>query len=167
MYRTMYQNVGLAAVGACSVLALSLAPAAAFADGGHDLIDASLPPSNVNDPLINGVAPGGVPWIIDRGEVRVRDNGRMDVRIEGLQVPAADGSARNPVRSLNAVLYCGGKAVADSGPHALTTPGGDARFRVHLAVPKHCDMATVLISPTALVGARFIASAVADHEDDD
>jgi len=167
MYRTMYRNAGLAAVGACSVLALSLAPAAAFADGGHDLIDASLTPSNVNDPLINGVAPGGVPWIIDRGEVRVRDNGRMDVRIEGLQVPAADGSASNPVASINAVLYCGGKAVANSGPQPLSMPGGDARFRVQLAARKHCDMATVLISPTQLVGQRFIASAVADDEDDD
>lgn len=167
MYRTMYRNARLAAVGACSVLALSLTPTAAFAHGGDDLIDANLTPSNVDDPSINGVAPGGVPWIIDRGEVRVRDNGRMDVRIEGLQVPAADGSASNPVGSINAVLYCGGKAVADSGPHPMTTPGGDARFRVHLAVPEHCHMATVLISPTALVGARFIASAVADDDDDD
>jgi len=145
---------------------LSLAPTAAFADGGHDLIDADLTPSNVNDPSINGVAPGGVPWIIDRGEVRVRDDGRMDVRVEGLQVPAADGSASNPVASINAVLYCGGMPVADSGPHPLSVPGGDARFRVQLAAPEHCDMATVLISPTALVGVRFIASAVADEDDD-
>lgn len=167
MYRDMYRNARLAAVGACSVLALSLSPAAAFADGGDDLIDASLTPSNIHDPAINGVAPGGVPWIIDRGEVRVRDDGRMDVRIEGLQVPAPDGSASNPVASINAVLYCGGMAVADSGPHPLSVPDGDARFRVRLAVPRHCDMATVLISPTPLVGQRFIASAVADDEDDD
>lgn len=170
MYRDMYRSARLAAVGACSVLVLSLSPAAAFADDGGDggdIIDANLTPSQVNDPAINGVAPGGAPWIIDRGEVRVRDDGRMDVRIEGLQIPAADGSASNPVASINAVLYCGGMAVANSGPHAMTVPGGDARFRVQLAVPRHCDMATVLISPTQLVGVRFIASAVADDEDDD
>src|SRR3954467_587781 len=162
----MRTKIGLTGAAVLSALALSVMPGAQ-ASSKHDLIRADLMGSNPDMPAINGVAPGGAPWVIDRGEVRGRDNGRMDVRIEGLQVPAADGSASNPVGSINAVLYCGGKAVADSGPHTLTTPGGDARFRVHLAVPKHCDMATVLISPTALVGARFIASAVADDEDDD
>jgi hypothetical protein len=166
MYQAMYRSARLAAVGACSVLALSVAPATAFADGGDNLIDADLTPSNIHDPAINGVAPGGAPWIIDRGEVRVRDDGRMDVRIEGLQIPAADGSASNPVASISAVLYCAGTAVANSGPQSMTVPGGDARFRVQLRVPQHCDMATVLISPTALVGARYIASAMADEDDD-
>jgi hypothetical protein len=166
MYRTMYRNARLAAVGACLVLALSLSPVAAFADGGDDLIDADLTASNVDDPPINGVGPGGAPWIIDRGEVRVRDDGRMEVRIEGLQIPAADGSASNPVASINAVLYCGGQPVANSGPQPMSVPEGDARFRVELQVPEHCDMATVLISPTQLVGVRFIASAVAEEEDD-
>ena len=166
MYQALQRNARLAAVGACSVLALSLAPAAAFADGGHDLIDADLTPSNVTDPAINGVGPGGAPWIIDRGEVRVRDDGRMDVRIEGLQIPAADGTASNPVASINAVLYCAGTPVANSGAQPMTVPDGDARFRVQLQVPHHCDMASVLISPTALVGVRYIASAMADEDDD-
>jgi hypothetical protein len=166
MYRNTYRNARLAAVGACSVLALSLSPAAAFAHGGDELIDANLTPSNIDDPPINGVAPGGAPWIIDRGQVRVREDGRMDVRIEGLQIPAADGSASNPVASINAVLYCGGMAVANSGGQPMSTPDGDARFRVQLQVPEDCDMASVLISPTALVGVRYIASAVADEDDD-
>jgi hypothetical protein len=50
--------------------------------------------------------------------------------------------------------------VADSGPMPLSIPAGDARFRVQLDVPRTCTDATVLISPSAAVGAAFIASAV-------
>jgi hypothetical protein len=160
----MSRNFRLATVGTFSVLALALSPAAALADGGDDLIDADLTPSLPGDAPINGVAPGGAPWVIDRGEVRVRDSGRMDVRIEGLQIPRTDGTEDNPVPSIVAVLYCGGSPVADSGPQPMTVPEGDAEFRVWLQVPERCDMATVLISPSTAVGARYIASAV--EEDD-
>jgi hypothetical protein len=42
----------------------------------------------------------------------------------------------------------------------LSVPEGDARFRVFLDVPRTCEDATVLISPSAAVGKAFIASAV-------
>ena len=153
-------------VGVLSVLPLALSPSAALADSGngHDLIRADFTPSMPQDPLINGIAPGGAPWVLDRGEVRVRESGRMDVRLEGLQIPR-NGGEDNPVPSIDAVLYCGGMMAADSGPQPLSVPAGDARFRVMLDVPDDCDMATVLIqvSPT-----RYIASAMAmdDHDDD-
>ena len=86
---------------AVPALALTLTPSAASAGqgrhGGHDLIRSDLTPSLPTDDPIVGDGPGSLPWIIDRGEVRVRMNGRMDVRIEGLQVPRADGTADNPV----------------------------------------------------------------------
>jgi hypothetical protein len=165
----MHLNVRLATVGAVSVLALLVSPGAALADHahGHNLIRSDLTPSKPNFPKINGVAAGGAPWIIGRGHVRVRESGRMDVRIQGLQIPSATGAA-NPVASIDAVLYCGGMQVADSGPQPMTVPGGDARFRVSLSsVPRHCAMATVLISPSAAVGAVYIASAMADDDRDD
>jgi hypothetical protein len=169
----MHSTKRLAIVGTMSALALALSPAAALAhDGGDNIIKAPLTPSMPApaSPVINGVNPGGLPWIIEKGSrVRVRDNGRMDVRIRGLQVPNFNGGGdANPVGSIDAVLYCGGMPVADSGPQPMSMPGGDARFRVWLDVPRHCDMATVLISPSAAVGAVYIASAMAgDHDDDD
>ena len=66
-----------------AVLALSPSPASAHDGGGDDLIREDLVPSLTTDPPINGLQPGGLPWVLDRGEVRVRDDGRMDVRIEG------------------------------------------------------------------------------------
>lgn len=153
-----------ALVGAVSVLTLAITPSAALArGGGDDLIRADFTPSLPTDPQINGINPGGLPWVLDDGEVRVRESGRMDVELEGLQIPR-NGGEDNPVASIRAVLYCDGLRVTDSGPQPLSVPGGDAEFRVMLMVPDKCDMATVLIQPNATA---YIASAVAmpDHED--
>jgi len=167
----MHPTNRLAIVGTMSVLALALSPAAALAhDGGHNIIKATFTPSQPApaSPDINGVHPGGAPWVIKDSMVRVRDNGRMDVRIEGLQIPGSNGNpTANPVGSIDAVLYCDGMQVADSGPHPMSVPGGDAEFRVWLKVPRDCDMATVLISPTGRVGTTYIASAMAGDDDDD
>lgn len=153
----------VALIAAAPALALSLAPSAAVANHGrhlgHDLIRSDLTPSLPTDAPINGVNPGGAPWQIDRGEVRVRPNGRMDVRIEGLQIPR-NGAADNPIPAIDAVLYCDGTQVADSGPQPMSVPGGDARFRVFLDVPTVCHAPSVLISPSTAVGAAYISSAV-------
>ena len=134
----MKWKIPVVLVSAVAALALSLTPSAAFArHGGHNLIRADLTPSMPTDDPINGVPPGGLPWQISRGEVRVRESGRMDVRIEGLQIPR-NGGADNPIPFIDAVLYCGGMQVADSGAKPMTVPGGDSRFRVHLMVPKRC-----------------------------
>jgi hypothetical protein len=156
----MKWKIPVALVSVVGALVLTLTPSAAFAaHRHHDLIREGLTPSMPTDDPINGVNPGGLPWVLDRGRVRVRDNGRIDVRIQGLQIPR-NGGEDNPIAAVDAVLYCGGMAVADSGPQAMTVPGGDARFRVHLMVPKTCADATVLISPSTAVGLAYIASAM-------
>jgi hypothetical protein len=159
----MNRKLSATLLAAVPAFALTLVPSTALADdgrNGHDLIRMELTPSLPTDDPIDGVNPGGLPWQIQRGEVRVRESGRMDVRIEGLQVPRADGTADNPVGMIDAVLYCSGVQAADSGPHPMSIPEGDARFRVFLTVPQTCADATVLISPSAAVGTAYIASAV-------
>jgi hypothetical protein len=158
-------KLSVAMLAAGSALVLTLVPAAAQAHHGrhhgHNLIRADLTPSMPTDAPINGVNPGGLPWVLDRGQVRWRDNGRVDVRIEGLQIPFATGDA-NPIASIDAVLYCDGMMAADSGPQPMTVPGGDARFRAMVATPSRCHDATVLISPSTAVNVAYIASAMAD-----
>lgn len=164
----MHVSSRLALVGAGAVLALVVTPVAASAHGGdHTLIKAAFTPSKTTDPAINGVNPGGRDWILDRGEVRVRDTGRTDVRLEGLQIPAfnPDGTAANPVALITVSLYCGGTLAARSDPQPLSRPDGDARFRITLAAMDSCDAATVLINPNN--PAAYIASAMAGDEDDD
>lgn len=163
----------VALAGVIPALALAFAPSAALADGGDNLIRGNLTPSMPTDDPINGVNPGGLPWIIDRGEVRVRESGRMDVRIEGLQIPAPSPFSAtdpfNPIPKIHAVLYCDGMMAADSGARNMTVPGGDSRFRVHLMLPEMCDMPSVLIQPNnATTGApnpAYIASLVGSDDD--
>ncbi|MGA8211078.1 MAG: hypothetical protein WB441_06805 [Nocardioidaceae bacterium] len=155
----------LTGVGALAALGLLLSPTAALAHGGgDDLVDADLVPSMPADQAIDHVKPGAAPWILGDGKVRVRADGRMDVEIEGLQIPDFQGLGdRNPVTSIRAVLHCGGTAAGDSGPRPMSDPAGDAKLRVWLSVPRQCAKATVLIKPA---GADvYIASAVAGDRD--
>ena len=92
----MHVRTALAVVGAMSAITMMAMPGAANAGSSHDVIRADLLPSLPNFPAINGVLPGGAPWIIDRGEVRVRDSGRMDVRIEGVGAAPAGQPAPTP-----------------------------------------------------------------------
>ncbi len=170
----MHSKLPVLLVGAAAALGLTLAPSVAVAHdgGGHDLLRGRLTASVPTDDAIDRVPPGGLPWVIDRGEVRVRDSGRMDVRIEGLQIPfAAPDVTRNPVPNIHAVVYCGGAAVADSGSQPMSVPGGDSGFRVRLTVPQTCADAVVLIQPDSATtpGTRanaYIASLVATGDDD-
>ena len=160
----MHRMLSAAVLGATVVLALT--PSAALADQGNgrhlgnDLLRSALTPAVPTDAPIDGVKAGGLPWVIDRGEVRLRVGGRLDVRIEGLQVPRADGTADNPVPSVDALVFCGAAKVADSGPQPLSVPGGDLRLRTTVALPSACVSPTVLISPTATAGGAYIASAI-------
>ena len=173
-----HSKLAIGMIGGAAALVLALSPSAALAHGhhhhrhGHNLLRGDLTPSMPTDPAINGVPPGGLPWVISRGEVRVRDNGRMDVRIEGLQIPfPAPDVTRNPVANIHAVLYCSGMMAADSGSHPMSVPGGDSRFRVMLMVPKTCDDAVVLIQPDSPTtpgtpANAYIASVMASDADD-
>jgi hypothetical protein len=167
----MSRKLPVALLGAVPALALALMPSSALADHGgddgghhhshhghHDLLRSRLVPAKPTDATINDVKPGSLPWVIRRGEVRVRANGRIDVRIRGLQVPR-NGSADNPVPSIDAVVYSHGTMVADSGPEPLSVPDGNARFHTFVSLPRHVHDVTVLISPSSAVGAAFIASA--------
>lgn len=161
----------IALLSAAPALALALAPSSALAHNGHHGHDhhgrhhghtvfrSHLVPATPTDAPINGVNPGAVPWVIDRGEVRVRANGRLDVRIDGLQVARADGTTDNPIASVDAVVYSDGVMVADSGPEPLSVPDGDAHFRAFVPMPRHLHHVSVLISPSTAVGTAFIASA--------
>jgi hypothetical protein len=157
----------LALACTASALALVLTPVAVSAhDSGDRLVEGRFTPSLPTDPPIAGVRAGGAPWVLGRSSVTLRENGRLDVRLVGLQIPRADGTKDNTVGQITAGVFCGGTLAARSAPQPLTVPDGDARFRVWLDVPETCDMATVLISPAANAGV-YIASATATHDDED
>jgi hypothetical protein len=141
--------------------ALVVGALSAFGSGhghgnGHDgrLIDQSLAPSIPTDPVFHGVAPGGAPWVLKDGSVRLSGD-RLDLRVKGLVIPVAPGNGTpGPVNTISASLYCG----ADTNTMAAATTGqvpisrsGDARIRDNsFDVPSTCLSPVILVNPNGI-----------------
>ena len=110
----------------------------------HDLLRAPIAGSLTSDPEIFDVSPGGAPWVIDRGNARVRTNGRIDVRVEGLIIPRGDNT--NPVPRLSASLACNGMVVATTRTVRFSK-AGDARIHDKIRVPERCIAPVVMLNP--------------------
>ncbi|HYN64318.1 MAG TPA: hypothetical protein VES36_06900 [Candidatus Limnocylindrales bacterium] len=87
-------------VAACSALSMMLAVGALGSDrsghgNGHDksdhgkrhdkrhgapLIEESLAPSQPTDPAFHGVTPGGAPWVLKRGDVQLKSDGKFTLQ---------------------------------------------------------------------------------------
>jgi hypothetical protein len=97
-----------------------------------------------------------------KSTVRVREDGRISVKIRGLVIPPPRGTGVNPIAAVVATLVCGDMVAASTEPFALSA-AGDGSTRAVISVPRHCDDPAVLIQPAAN-RAVYIASAV--DEDD-
>lgn len=164
MRTTRRAALALLSIGALGGAAVTAVGAAA--DGGHGgrhggrtLFASSLAPSVPADDAIHGAMPGAAPWVIRRGEVRLRQDGRLRVRIEGLVIPVAPANGTpGPVMSVSAGLYCGssGTAAASTGTAPISR-AGDAQIDARLTLPAKCPGAVVLVHPNGNAG-LFIAS---------
>jgi hypothetical protein len=159
---------------ALATVALAVGATTAFAHGDrghhgqkHEHHGAAILRSDVfgsqpNGPKLFGVSPGGAPWVIGEGAARVRRDGRVKVRVEGLVIPTAPQNGTNPLSNIAATVYCGGIAVGTT--HAVPfSPAGDARIdeKLATAVPKPCLAPAVLLNPApggAINSAVYIAA---------
>jgi hypothetical protein len=125
---------------------------------GAPLITESLAPSQTTDPTLHGVAPGGAPWILKRGEVRLKRDGKLDLFVRGLVIPSL-GTA-GPVTTISASLYCGADSnttAADTSQQVPISPEGNARIRdTSFSVPPTCLAPVILIHPNG-VATTYIA----------
>jgi len=149
------------AVAALAALALTASPALADGSSGHSILRAELVGSMPADPPIAGVAPGGAPWVNGPSKARVREDGRIEVKIKGLNIPT---TGVNPVASVVAALVCDGVVESRTAAFALS-PAGDGSTSDVITGTRHFEDPVVLIQPAANL-ARFIASTVDDHHDD-
>lgn len=120
---------------------------------GKSQLDASLLPSLTSDPTLHGVMPGAKAWVLDRSELRVRADGRIEVRVRGLLL--AGQTTPGPVTAISASLFCG--ADSDTTPAAATrqaplSSSGNGRIRDRIAIPARCLAPIVLINPTLSPG---------------
>ena len=126
-------------------------------DANGPLIRASLAPSLTTDPVFHGVNPGGAPWMLQRGEVRLKRDGTFDLRVRGLVIPNPPGDGTpGPVNTINASLYCGADSVTTAAATTQQVPisrTGDARIDAKLSLPPTCLAPVILVHPNGAMGA--------------
>ena len=130
--------------------AFSAAPASAHGSGlsGRTLLSAQLVGSMPApaSPLIAGINPGGAPWVNGPSPVRVREDGRITVKVRGLVIPPPRGTGVNPVPSVVATLVCGNMVKDSTEPFALDM-AGNGQISDTISVTLPCDSPAVLIQP--------------------
>jgi hypothetical protein len=169
----------LAAVSAVAALAVGTSAASAgrhHGDGGghhgggtvmaFDTMAPVTEPFTGTDHPVRGLAGGGLPWELGEARGRLRADGRLDVRVEGLVLarrapvlPEQQGT--NPVPQFRAAVNCLTPAAPDTGETVMSdpvpaSPEGDARIRAQVELPQPCIAPIVFVtSPT---GAWFAAT---------
>jgi hypothetical protein len=128
---------------------------------GNAVVESSLAPSQPTDPSFHGVAPGSLPWVLDRGKVRLKKKGQLDLRVRGLVIPVAPGNGTpGPVTTVSASLYCGADSdttAADTTAAVPLSMRGNARIRdKSFTVPATCLAPVILVHPNGDL-AHYIA----------
>ena len=146
----LVSSVGVAAgvLAMVGVFGTSASAASRPARTGHqgtrsEVLHAVLAPSVPTDPSIFGVAPGGAPWKLARGQVRLGKDGRLMVDVDGLVLTT---TGANPVPDLAASVYCGGTLAATTKPAPFSTTG-NALIRATVSLPAFCPAPAVLLNP--------------------
>ena len=119
---------------------------------GRPLIKESLAPSQPTDPSFHGVSAGAAPWVLQQGQVRLKSDGKLDLRVKGLVIPNPPGDGTpGPVTTISASLYCGADTqttAADTTQTVTISRTGDARIHdTSLNVPSTCLAPVILVHP--------------------
>lgn len=122
---------------------------------GIPVIHESLAPSHKADPMFHGVSPGLVPWVLKRGDVRLKRDGKLDLSVKGLVIPIAPFTGTpGPVTTISASLYCGADkstTAADTTQQVPISRSGDARIRdKSFSVPATCLAPVILVHPNGM-----------------
>ena len=125
---------------------------------GAPLLNESLAPSQPTDPSFHGVNPGQVPWVLSRGNVRLKRDGKFRLSLRGLVIPPPTGNnTPGPVTTVSASLYCGADSdttAVDTTPAVPITSSGDARIRDDsFATPSTCLAPVILLHPNGNMAA--------------
>jgi hypothetical protein len=130
----------------------------AGANSGAGSLHSTLAPSHPTDPAFHNVAAGKVPWLLQHGRVSITPEGEFNVEIHGLVIPAL--GTPGPVTTVSASLYCGADANGTAAATTKSAPlsrGGDAEINDHVVLPTTCLAPIVLIHPSNLSSAVYIA----------
>ena len=136
---------GLLALAAMVPVAAEAAQPLARFDGGIG----ETPVSNITTPnTVNGIGPGGQPWVISSLHATVDESGNVRADGRGLLLAGGGGIGTNGNQSVKVIFFCNG-ARSDSDPAGVPLEAnGDFRIDSTLTpVPNGpCNTATLLIT---------------------
>ena len=138
------------ALGASTAVARTSHHGRTGARHGGTVLKSEVFGSQTTGPVLFGVAPGGAPWVIDKGDAKVRADGRVEARLDGLVIPTAPSNGTNPIPQIAATVYCNGAAVGTTTAVPFS-PAGDARIDDTLGtpLPSPCLAPAVLFNPAS------------------
>lgn len=112
---------------------------------GMTVLGDALAPSMPEDPMLHGVAPGAKPWVLSKGDVRLKADGKLTLHVKGLIIPEL-GTA-GPVKMISAALYCGEstEAAAMTQEVALSEKGDAHIFDKSFKAPPNCLAPVILV----------------------
>jgi|GraSoi_2013_60cm_1033757.scaffolds.fasta_scaffold21938_2 hypothetical protein len=113
------------------------------------------------EPTIGGIAPGGLPWVLDDGHATLTKRGRLEASVEGLLL--GPGAPANLVGTTGPITQVFASVVCANGPvistNAVTfSKDGDAHINQQVALPAQCVGPVVLIRASLGSGPWLAAS---------
>lgn len=135
-------------IGALGLLAVGAAPS--MADEGGNLTDFSsmTPVTGAAVGVVNdrGIKGGGLPWAITSGTGTVSHQGKVDVTVTGLVIPALGN--RNPVGLFKATVSClGPKGVVNVSTGTFPASStGDAHIQAVIELPHPCKQPIIFVA---------------------
>ena len=100
------------------------------------------------EPTIGGVAPGGLPWVLDEGHATLTKNGRLQASVDGLLfgpgAPANLVGTTGPITQVFASVVCANGSVISTNAVKFSKDG-DAHINQRVMLPAQCVGPIVLI----------------------
>ena len=113
------------------------------------------------EPTIAGIAPGGLPWVLESGHATLSKDGRLKASVDGLLfgpgAPANLVGTTGPITQVFASLVCANGQVISTNAVAFSKEG-DAHIDQHISLPAQCVGPIVLIRASLGNGPWLAAS---------
>ena len=102
-------------------------------------------PAEDDFPLVRGLQPGGLPWVVGSAKAEVKASGKVEVKFTDLLfAPGTALAGTNTIGTMRVVVSCltesGAVANVATDPFPVTTgvAGGDGKVEASLALPTPC-----------------------------
>jgi hypothetical protein len=125
------------------LFALTVGVASNVTAGGRKVLEATMTGLPVPGTIVAGITGAGAPWVIDKGEAQLFEDGRLRVEVEGLVIPGR--VPPNPVDFGKAVVSCNG-VFADDTALVPFSDEGDAVVDGVVVLPSPCQAPAVFFT---------------------